>query len=384
MTSLRAEDQVAANYIPVSRKGHPMVSASRILRIAVIPGDGVGQEVVAAGRAVLDALAAGSAEAFAFDWQEFGWGCAYYARTGRMMAEDGLAVLKEFDAIYFGAVGWPGVPDHVSLWGLRLAICQSLDQWANVRPVHFLPGVRSPLRKADDTELGWVVVRENSEGEYAGAGGRNFAGRGAGGEVAVQTALFTEVGCERIMRFAFDLARTRARRKVSSVTKSNAQQYGMVLWDDTHRRVALDYPDVETESVLVDAMAAKFVLHPEDLSVVVASNLHADILSDLGSALAGSLGLAASANLNPERRFPSMFEPVHGSAPDIAGQGLANPIGAVGSAALMLEHLGLPGQAARLHAAIEAVTAAGVLTRDLGGTATTQDVTKALIDALPA
>jgi len=360
------------------------MNASRTLRVAVIPGDGVGEEVIAAGREVLGALASASAGAFALDWQEFGWGCAYYARTGQMMAADGLAVLKEFDAIYFGAVGWPGVPDHVSLWGLRLAICQNLDQWANVRPVRFLPGVRSPLRKADDTELDWVVVRENSEGEYAGMGGRNFAGRGPGGEVAVQSALFTEVGCERIMRYAFDLARTRARCKVSSVTKSNAQQYGMVLWDDTFRRVARDYPDVETESVLVDAMAAKFVLRPEDLSVVVASNLHADILSDLASALAGSLGLAASANLNPERRFPSMFEPVHGSAPDIAGKGVANPIGAVGSAALMLEHLGLPEQAARLHAAIEATTAAGVLTRDLGGTATTKDVTRALIDALPA
>ena len=368
------------------------MSATRRFQIAAIPADGVGKEVVAAGREVLDALAAGSAGAFAFDWQEFGWGCEYYARTGRMMAEDGLEVLRDFDAIYFGAVGWPGVPDHISLWGLRLAICQNFDQWANIRPVHFLPGVRSPLRRADlsradlsgagDTDLDWVVVRENSEGEYAGVGGRNFSGRGPGGEVGVQSAVFTEVGCERIMRFAFDLARTRSRPKVSSVTKSNAQQYGMVLWDDVFRRVARDYPDVETESVLVDAMAAKFVLHPEDLSVVVASNLHADILSDLGSALAGSLGLAASANLNPERRFPSMFEPVHGSAPDIAGQGLANPIGAVGSAALMLEHLGLPGQAARLHAAIEATTAAGVLTRDVGGTASTEDVTKALIDAL--
>src|SRR5487761_890846 len=338
-----------------------MMSASRTFRIAAIPADGVGKEVVAAGREVLDALAVSSAGAFAFDWQEFDWGCEYYARTGRMMAADGLEVLKDFDAVYFGAVGWPGVPDHVSLWGLRLAICQNFDQWANVRPVRFLPGVRSPLRRADDTELDWVVVRENSEGEYAGAGGRNFAGRGPGGEVAVQSAIFTEV---------------------CSVTKSNAQQYGMVLWDDVFRRVARDYPDVETDSVLVDAMATKFVLHPEDLSVVVASNLHAVILSDLGSALAGSLGLAASATLNPERRFPSMFEPVHGPAPDIAGQGLANPVGAVGSAALMLEHLGLPEQATRLHAAIEATTAAGVLTRDLGGTATTQDVTKALIDAL--
>ena len=355
---------------------------------------------MAAGREVLDALAAssgtgsgtgsstgsgggdGSTGAFAFDWREFDWGCGYYDRTGRMMAADGLEALRGCDAIYFGAVGWPTVPDHVSLWGLRLAICQGFDQWANVRPVRFLPGVTSPLRAADDTDLNWVVVRENSEGEYAGMGGRNFAGRGPGGEVAVQTALFTEAGCERIIRFAFDLARTRARRKVSSVTKSNAQQHAMVLWDDVFRRVAGDYPDVETESVLVDAMAAKFVLRPQDLSVVVASNLFADILSDLGSALAGSLGLAASANLNPQRRFPSMFEPVHGSAPDIAGLGLANPIGAVGSAALMLDHLGLPGQAARLDAAIEAVTAAGVLPRDLGGTATTKDVTRALTDAL--
>jgi tartrate dehydrogenase/decarboxylase / D-malate dehydrogenase len=359
-----------------------MASAPRRFQIAAIPADGVGKEVVAAGRELLDALADGSSGAFAFDWQEFDWGCEYYARTGRMMAADGLDVLKDFDAIYFGAVGWPTVPDHVSLWGLRLAICQGFDQWANVRPVHFHPGVTSPLRAADDTPLDWVVIRENSEGEYAGLGGRNLSARGPGSEVAIQSSLFTEVGCERIMRFAFDLARTRDRRKVASVTKSNAQQYGMVLWDDVFRRVALDYPDVETESVLVDAMAAKFVLHPADLSVVVASNLHADILSDLGSALAGSLGLAASANLNPERRFPSMFEPVHGSAPDIAGQGLANPIGAVGSAALMLDHLGLAAEATRVRTAIETVTAAGVLTRDLGGTATTEDVTKALTEAL--
>jgi tartrate dehydrogenase/decarboxylase/D-malate dehydrogenase len=274
------------------------------------------------------------------------------------------------------------VPDHVSLWGLRLKICQSFDQWANVRPVRFHPGVVSPLRKADHTELDWVVVRENSEGEYAGFGGRNLAGRGPGNEVALQTALFTEKGCERIMRFAFDLARSRPRKKVSSVTKSNAQQYGMVLWDEVFARVAPDYPDVETESVLVDAMSAKFVLKPEDLSVVVASNLNADILSDLGSALAGSLGLAASANLDPERRFPSMFEPVHGSAPDIAGQGLANPIGAIGSAALMLDHLGLPDEGERLRKAIDATTGAGVLTRDVGGTATTDQVVAAVVERL--
>jgi len=356
---------------------------TRTFRIAAVPADGVGREVVAAGRAVLDPLATDSDGAFAFDWTEFPWGCDYYAETGRMMAEDGLETLKDFDAIYFGAVGWPSVPDHISLWGLRLRICQGFDQWANVRPVHFHPGVNSPLRGAGE-HLDWVVVRENSEGEYAGLGGRNLSARGPGNEVALQTALFTEKGCERIMRFAFDLARTRPRKKLASVTKSNAQQYGMVLWDETFARVAGDYPDVETESVLVDAMAAKFVLHPEDLSVVVASNLNADILSDLGSALAGSLGLAASANLNPERRYPSMFEPVHGSAPDIAGQGRANPIGAIGSAALMLDHLGLPDEAARLRRAIETTTAAGILTPDIGGKAVTQEVVRAIIDNLGA
>jgi tartrate dehydrogenase/decarboxylase / D-malate dehydrogenase len=349
-------------------------------RIATIPGDGVGREVVDAGRAVLDEAARLSG-AFSFDWKELPWGSDHFGETGRMMPDDGLDMLEDFDAIYFGAVGWPGVPDHVSLWGLRLAICQGFDQWANVRPVRFHPGVTSPLRKADSTHLDWVVVRENSEGEYAGLGGRNLSAR-EGGEIAVQTSLFTEVGCERIMRFAFDLARTRDRRKVTSVTKSNAQQYGMVLWDEVFRRVATDYPDVETESVLVDAMAARFVLHPETLSVVVASNLNADILSDLGSALAGSLGLAASANLNPERRFPSMFEPVHGSAPDIAGQGVANPIGAVASGALMLDHLGQPEAADRVRSAIDAVTASGTLTRDLGGAASTTEVTEALVAAL--
>lgn len=354
--------------------------APRTFRVASIPGDGVGREVVDAGRVVLDeALRLHGASAV--EWTELPWGSAYYGETGRMMPVDGLEVLQDFDAIYFGAVGWPGVPDHVSLWGLRLAICQGFDQWANVRPVRFHPGVTSPLRKADTTELDWVVVRENSEGEYAGLGGRNLSAR-TGGEVAVQTSLFTEVGCERIMRFAFDLARTRDRKTLTSVTKSNAQQYGMVLWDEVFARVAADYPDVETESVLVDAMAARFVLRPETLSVVVASNLNADILSDLGSALAGSLGLAASANLNPERRYPSMFEPVHGSAPDIAGQGVANPIGAVASGALMLDHLGLSAAADAVRAAIDAVTAAGVLTRDLGGAATTEDVTAALVAAL--
>jgi tartrate dehydrogenase/decarboxylase/D-malate dehydrogenase len=348
-----------------------------IHRIATIPGDGIGGEVVAAGIRVLEAL-----DGVAFEFTEFPWGSEYHRRHGRMLADDALDRLRAFDAIYFGAVGSPDVPDHVTLWGLRLAICQGFDQWANLRPVQFYDGLPSRLRLDGDPPLEWVCVRENSEGEYAGLGGRNLAARGPGNEVAVQTSLFTEKGCERIMRFAFDLARSRPRRKLTSVTKSNAQQYGMVLWDEVFRRVAADYPDVETESRLVDAMAARFVLAPETLDVVVASNLHADILSDLGSALAGSLGLAASANLNPEGRFPSMFEPVHGSAPDIVGQGVANPIGAIGSAALMLDHLGHAGLGDRVRAAIAATVRDGVLTPDVGGTATTRAVTDAVIDAL--
>ena len=358
------------------------MTTSSSFRIAVIPGDGIGQEVVPAGLAVLDRLAASSGGRLAFAYESFPWGCDYYLRTGRMMDADGLDRLRPFDAIYFGAVGWPGVPDHVSLWGLRLAICQGFDQYACIRPVRLLPGIASPLRNADPAHFDWVVVRENSEGEYAGAGGRNFAGRGADREVAVQSALFTGHGCERIIRYAFDLARTR-RRKVTSVTKSNAQQYGMTLWDDTFRRVAADYPDVATESWLVDAMAARFVLRPETLDVVVASNLFGDILSDLGSALAGSMGVAASTNIDPERRSPSMFEPVHGSAPDIAGKGIANPIAAIWSAALMLEHLGLAADAAATMRAIESATAAGDVTPDLGGRLTTTQATAAIVARLP-
>jgi tartrate dehydrogenase/decarboxylase/D-malate dehydrogenase len=358
------------------------MTARRVYTIAVIPGDGIGQEVVPQGLRLLDHVAARSGGRFTFAYTSFPWGCQYYLQTGHMMDADGLERLHGFDAIYFGAVGWPGVPDHVSLWGLRLAICQGFDQYANIRPVRLLPGVESPLRHATAATMDWVVVRENTEGEYAGIGGRNLAGRGRGKEVAIQAGLFTEEGCERIMRFAFDLARRRKRKKVTSVTKSNAQQYGMVLWDEVFRRVAAGYPDVETEQWLVDAMAARFVLRPETLEVVVASNLFADILSDLGSALAGSLGIAASANLNPERRYPSMFEPVHGSAPDIAGQGIANPIGAIWSAALMLEHLGLAGEASRMMHAVEATTAAGQLTPDLGGQCTTREVGDAILARL--
>jgi tartrate dehydrogenase/decarboxylase / D-malate dehydrogenase len=352
-----------------------------VLRIAVIPGDGIGQEVVPQGLRVVDRAAVLSGGAFSPAYTHFSWGSDYYQQHGRMMPADGLAQLQPFDAIYFGAVGRADVPDHVSLWGLRLAICQGFDQWANVRPVRFFPGVPGPLRAAS-TELDWIVVRENSEGEYAGLGGRNLAGRGPGNEVALQSALFTEVGCERIIRFAFELARGRPRRTVTSVTKSNAQQYGMVLWDEAFARVARDYPDVAHEQVLVDAMAARFVLRPESLDVVVASNLFADILSDLGSALAGSLGLAASANLNPERRHPSMFEPVHGSAPDIAGLGVANPVGAIWSAALLLDQLGQQPWGERIFAAIQRATAAGHKTADIGGTASTEAVTAAILREL--
>jgi tartrate dehydrogenase/decarboxylase / D-malate dehydrogenase len=351
------------------------------LRIAVVPGDGVGSEVTLAGRRIVDAVGELSG-AFTVDWTEFEWGCDYYARTGRMIAEDGVERLRDFDAIYFGAVGWPTVPDHVSLWGLRLAICQGLDLWANVRPVTFLPGVRRNFGDASLEGHSWITVRENSEGEYAGVGGRNFSGRPGLGQVAVETAMFTEVGCERIIRHSFELARRRAVKHLTCVTKSNAQRYGMVLWDETFARVAADYPDVSTDSCLVDAMAARMVIDPRSVSVAVSSNLHGDILSDLGSALSGSLGLGCSANLDPQRRAPSMFEPVHGSAPDIAGRGIANPIGAVFSAKMMLEHLGFEEEGALIERAVTETTASGCLPPDLGGTASTAQVTDALVASL--
>ncbi len=355
---------------------------NRTFRIAVIPGDGIGNEVVPVGLQVLEALQAGSEGRFAFEFEWFPWGSQYYLEHGVMMAPDGLERLRDFDAIYFGAVGWPEVPDHIALWGLRLAICQGFDQYACVRPVRLLPGIASPLRTGSPETIDFIVVRENSEGEYAGVGGRNFAARGASREIAVQSALFTAFGCERIIRYAFELARKRPRKKVTSVTKSNAQQYAMTLWDDTFDRVARDYPDIATESILVDAMAAKMVLRPETFDVVVGSNLFGDILSDLGGAIAGSLGIAASTNIDPERRYPSMFEPVHGSAPDIAGKGIANPIAAVWSAALMLEHLGLDDEAVRVMRAIAWTTEHGPRTPDLGGHATTSGVGNAIVAAI--
>jgi tartrate dehydrogenase/decarboxylase/D-malate dehydrogenase len=342
-------------------------------RVAAIPGDGIGQEVIAAGLQVLQALQARAPE-LRLEVHTFDWGSEHYRRTGRMMPADGLDRLRGFDAIYFGAVGAPDIPDDVTLWGLRLAICQGFDQYANVRPARLLPGVRSPLRGVEPGDLDWIVVRENTEGEYAGAGGRVH--RGLPEEVGTELAVFTRAGCARIMRFAFELARTRPRKRLTLVTKSNAQRHGMVLWDETFSEVARDFADVGTDKELVDAMTTRMVLKPRSLDVIVATNLHADILSDLASALTGSLGLGPTANLDPERRFPSMFEPIHGSGFDITGKGIANPVASFWSAALMLEHLGERDAAVRLMDAIERTLAKGdVLTPDLGGSATTADVT---------
>ena len=352
----------------------------REYRIAAIPGDGIGAEVIPAGLEILQALAARDG-GFRLAVEEFPWGSAYYKRHGAMMAADGLSRLKAFDAIYFGAVGAPDIPDHVTLWGLRLPICQGFDQYANVRPARILPGITSPLRKADAATLDWVIVRENSEGEYAGSGGRVH--RGLPEEVATETSVFTRNGVERIIRFAFALAETRPKKRLTVVTKSNAQRHGMVMWDEIAAEVAKDFPAVAMDKELVDAMTTRMVLKPATIDVVVATNLHADILSDLAAALAGSLGIAPTANLNPERRFPSMFEPIHGAAFDITGKGVANPIAAFWTAALMLEHLGECQAAARLLAAIERVTAERQFhTPDLGGSATTREVTAAVSDAI--
>ena len=349
-------------------------------RIASIPGDGIGTEVIGAGLRVLDALAKRDG-GFAIESKLFDWGSERYLREGAMMPADALAQLKPFDAIYFGSAGDPRVPDHVTLWGLRLAICQPFDQYANVRPARVLPGIESPLRGIRPGDLDWVIVRENSEGEYAGAGGRVHQGHGE--EVGLDVSVFTRAGVERIQRFALELARSRPRKHLTLVTKSNAQRHGMVMWDAVFEAVKGDYPDVTTDKMLVDAMTTRMVLKPDSLDTIVATNLHADVLSDLAAALTGSLGLAPTANLNPERRFPSMFEPIHGSAFDIMGQGIANPIGSFWSASMMLEHLGEANAARALIGAIEQVTGAGrVRPRDLGGDATTEQVTDAVIAAI--
>ncbi|MGG5809297.1 tartrate dehydrogenase [Falsiroseomonas sp. CW058] len=351
----------------------------RTHRIAAIPADGIGKEVIPAGLQVLRALAERDGD-FRLDVTEFPWGSDYYRETGRMMAEDGLDVLKGFDAIFFGAVGDQHLPDDITLWGLRLRICQGFDQYANIRPTRVLPGLTSPLRAVNPGDIDWVIVRENSEGEYAGHGGR--AHRGHPEEVATETAIFTRAGVTRIMRTAFGIAASRPRRLLTVVTKSNAQKHGMVFWDEIAAEVARDWPQVTWEKELVDAMAARMVRRPASIDTVVATNLHADILSDLAGAVAGSLGVAPTANLDPSRRFPSMFEPIHGSAFDIAGKGVANPVATFWTAAMMLDHLGEAAAAARLMAAVERVCADGVLTADLGGSATTAQVTDAVCAAI--
>lgn len=352
----------------------------RIYKIAAIPADGIGKEVVSAGLEVLEALTERIGN-FKLEVENLDWGSERYKSVGTLMPEDGVEKLKQFDAILFGAVGAPDVPDHITLWGLRLAICQTLDQYANVRPARILPGITSPLRAASAENLDWVIVRENSEGEYAGNGGRTH--RGLPLEVATETSIFTRVGVTRIMRFAFQLAQSRPRKLLTVVTKSNAQRYGMVLWDEVAREVAREFPDVTWDKMLVDAMTVRMTLNPASLDTIVASNLHADIISDLAAALAGSIGIAPTANLNPEREFPSMFEPIHGSAFDIAGKGIANPIGTFWTACLMLEHLGEVAAATTLMRAIEKVTAdKHSHTPDLGGKARTSEVTAAVIAAL--
>jgi tartrate dehydrogenase/decarboxylase/D-malate dehydrogenase len=349
----------------------------REYRIAAIPGDGIGVEVIAAGLKVLEVLAARSRD-FKLRVEHFPWSSDYYLKHGHYIPEGGLEKLKKFDAIFFGAVGAPEVPDHVSLWGLRLPICQGFDQYANVRPARVLPGITSPL--ANGKAIDWVIIRENSEGEYSGSGGR--AHRGLPEEVATEISVFTRNGVARIHRYAFKLAQGRPRKHLTLVTKSNAQRHGMVMWDEIFYEVAKDFPDVETQRVLVDAVTTQMVLKPQALDTFVATNLHADILSDLAAALSGSLGIAPTANLNPERKFPSMFEPIHGSAFDITGKGIANPVATFWTASMMLEHLGEREAGARLMSAVEAVTARRIHTPDLGGEATTEIVTAAVCDAL--
>ena len=351
-------------------------------RIATIPGDGIGKEVVPAGRKVLEALAA-SDPSFRFEFENFDWGGDWYRKHGTMMPENGLDAIRGKDAILFGSAGDPDIPDHITLWGLRLKICQGFDQYANVRPTRLLPGIDGPLKRCKATDLDWVIVRENSEGEYSGVGGRVHQGHPI--EVATDVSMMTRVGVERILRFAFKLAQSRPRKQLTVVTKSNAQRHAMVMWDQIAAEVAAEFPDVRWDKELVDAATARMVNRPQTLDTIVATNLHADILSDLAAALAGSLGIAPTGNIDPERRYPSMFEPIHGSAFDIMGKGLANPVGTFWSVVMLLEHLGENAAAARVMSAIEYVTANPALhTRDLGGTANTAQVTEAVCARIAA
>jgi tartrate dehydrogenase/decarboxylase / D-malate dehydrogenase len=359
-----------------------MTEDVKVYRIATVPGDGIGREVIPAGQSLLEMLAAATST-FRFEFENFDWGGEYYRRHGMMMPENGLDLLRGKDAILFGSAGDPHIPDHVTLWGLRLKICQGFDQYANVRPTRILPGIDAPLKRCRPEDLNWVIVRENTEGEYSGVGGRVHQGQPI--EVATDVSMMTRTGVERILRFAFRLAQSRPRKLLTVITKSNAQRHAMVMWDEIAAQIAREFPDVNWGKELVDAATARMVNRPASLDTIVATNLHADILSDLAAALAGSLGIAPTGNIDPERRYPSMFEPIHGSAFDIMGKGLANPIGTFWSVVMLLEYLGELEAAARVMKAIEHVTANPSLhTRDLGGTATTAQVTEAVCTEIAA
>ncbi|MFP6730635.1 MAG: tartrate dehydrogenase [Alphaproteobacteria bacterium] len=348
-------------------------------RIAVIPGDGIGKEVVPEGIRVLDAVAAKFG--IGFTWDAFDWSCETYLASGSMMPEDGIAQISGHDAIFLGAVGFPGVPDHISLWGLLIPIRRSFDQYINLRPVRLFDGVPCPLAGRTAEDIDFWIVRENVEGEYSEIGGRMYVGTDA--EMAVQQSIFTRHGVDRVMRYAFDLAMRRPAKHLTSATKSNGIIHTMPYWDERFEVLGADYPEISTDKYHIDILTANFVLHPDWFDVVVGSNLFGDILSDLGPAVAGTIGIAPSANINPERKHPSMFEPVHGSAPDIAGKGIANPIGQIWSGAMMLEHLGHEDAAAAILGAIERVLAdSPIRTPDIGGTATTQDLGQAIVEAL--
>jgi tartrate dehydrogenase/decarboxylase/D-malate dehydrogenase len=348
-------------------------------KIAVIPGDGIGNEVVPEGIKVLEA--AGRRFGVEFSWQHFPWSCAYYKKTGRMMPEDGLDQLRTFDAIYLGAVGFPGVPDHVSLWELLIPIRRGFRQYVNLRPVRLMKGVKSPLRDREPGSIDFYIVRENNEGEYSDVGGRIYQGTDA--EMCVQETVFSRKGVDRIMRYAFELAKSRPKKHLTSATKSNGIKHTMPYWDERFRAMAAAYPEVRTDQFHVDILTAHFVLHPDWFDVVVGSNLFGDILSDLGPAVTGTIAIAPGGNINPEREYPSCFEPVHGSAPDIAGRGIANPIGQIWSGAMMLDHLGEKPAAQAIERAIENVLAGSdIRTRDMGGQATTSEMGTAILSAL--
>ncbi len=345
-------------------------------RIAIIAGDGIGREVIPAGIAALEAATRGSGVSLAFT--ALPWGCDYYLRTGRMMDTDGFDRVAAFDAIYLGAIGSPAVPDHIAVWDLLLPLRQRFQQYVNLRPMRLLPGLTSPLANRGAADIDMVCVRENTEGEYAGVGGRIHVGTPH--EVAEQTGLFTRTGVERILRYGFETAMKRPRKLLASATKSNALRHSMVFWDEVAEIVRKDYPSVEYRKYHVDAIAARMVTNPASLDVIVCSNLFGDILTDIGSAISGSLGIAPGANINPERAFPSMFEPIHGSAPDIAGKGIANPIGAVWAAAQMMDHLGRRDVHDKIIGAVERVVASGKnRTPDLGGQATTKQLADAIV-----